>query len=61
MGGRPFDLSSTCRQFIARYKIPEAIVPTDKVMPSLAGKADYHWARTLGVESSLTATDPVGR
>ncbi len=49
------ELLGTCRQHVARYKLPKAIIRTTKVQRSPAGKADYRWAKKIAVES-LSAT-----
>ncbi|CDO88711.1 acyl-CoA synthetase [Mycobacterium triplex] len=50
------ELLQTCRQHIARYKLPKAIIRTAKVQRSPAGKADYRWAKQVAAESLSTAT-----
>ena len=39
------DLREFCRQRLANYKMPRAIVCLDNIKRSPAGKADYPWAR----------------
>jgi fatty-acyl-CoA synthase len=52
-GRNPSDdeLIEVCQQHVARYKLPKAIIRTDKVQRSPAGKADYRWAKTIAAES----------
>ena len=38
-------LLAECARHLARYKLPKAFVPVDRVLRSPAGKADYRWAR----------------
>ncbi|MFF9899603.1 acyl-CoA synthetase [Streptomyces longispororuber] len=40
-------LQSHCRARLAGYKIPRAVVFTDRVQRSPSGKADYRWARRV--------------
>jgi fatty-acyl-CoA synthase len=49
------ELLATCRQHVARYKVPKGIIRTAKVQRSPAGKADYRWAKDVAAES-LSAT-----
>ena len=51
------DLLDTCRQHVARYKLPKAIIRTPKVQRSPAGKADYRWAKEVAVESLSSTVD----
>jgi 3-oxocholest-4-en-26-oate---CoA ligase len=57
-GSEPSDeeLLATCRQHIARYKLPKAIIRTAKVQRSPAGKADYRWAKQVAAESQPATT-----
>ena len=51
------DLTVTCAEHIARYKIPKDLIVVDRIERSPAGKADYRWARSLvtnSVEESPT-------
>ncbi len=50
------ELLQTCRQHIAGYKLPKAIIRTGKVQRSPAGKADYQWAKQVAAESLSTTT-----
>ena len=52
------ELIDVCGQHVARYKLPKAIIRTAKVQRSLAGKADYRWAKALAIESLSTTTKP---
>lgn len=49
------ELLGTCQQHVARYKLPKAIIRTNKVQRSPAGKADYRWAKEVASET-LAAT-----
>ncbi|MCU1429680.1 MAG: AMP-binding protein, partial [Actinomycetia bacterium] len=44
-------LRAHCRDRLAGYKAPQAIVVVDAVRRSPAGKADYPWAKTLASSS----------
>ncbi|WJV50597.1 acyl-CoA synthetase [Streptomyces flavofungini] len=49
-GAGTLDLSALqahCRTHLAGYKIPRAVVFTDRIQRSPSGKADYRWARTV--------------
>ncbi len=39
------DLLAVCREHLAGYKVPKAILRVDKVERSPSGKADYRWAK----------------
>ncbi len=41
----PADVIARCREVLADYKAPKAVVMVDKVVRNPAGKADYGWAR----------------
>ncbi|MFE0046036.1 acyl-CoA synthetase [Streptomyces albireticuli] len=43
----PEDLRAHCRTRLAGYKVPRAVVYTDRVRRSPSGKADYRWAREV--------------
>ena len=45
------DLTATCAEHIARYKIPKDLIVVDRIERSPAGKADYRWARSLVTNS----------
>ena len=45
------DLTVTCAEHIARYKIPKDLIVVDRIERSPAGKADYRWARSLVTNS----------
>lgn len=51
-GSNPTDdeLLETCQRYVARYKLPKAIIRTPKVQRSPAGKADYRWAKAVASE-----------
>jgi 3-oxocholest-4-en-26-oate---CoA ligase len=51
------DLLAACRQHLARYKLPKAIIRTAKVQRSPAGKADYRWAKEIAAESLSRTAD----
>ncbi|ARF54141.1 acyl-CoA synthetase [Streptomyces gilvosporeus] len=49
-GSAPLDLASVqahCRTRLAGYKIPRAVVFTDRIQRSPSGKADYRWAKAV--------------
>ncbi|WP_326707504.1 acyl-CoA synthetase [Streptomyces cyaneofuscatus] len=56
-GARALDLDAVqahCRTRLAGYKIPRALVLTDRIQRSPSGKADYRWAKAVvaaGTES----------
>ncbi|MEZ0352214.1 acyl-CoA synthetase [Mycobacterium sp. pR1184] len=52
------ELLETCRQHIARYKLPKAIIRTAQIQRSPAGKADYRWAKQIAAESRQSQQDP---
>ena len=45
------DLQTHCRQHIAGYKVPRALVLVNDVVRSPAGKPDYRWAKQHATES----------
>jgi 3-oxocholest-4-en-26-oate---CoA ligase len=46
------ELQGFCRDQLAGYKVPRALVVVPEVMRSPAGKADYRWARQRAAEST---------
>ncbi|MEU9121516.1 acyl-CoA synthetase [Streptomyces sp. NPDC048506] len=49
-GAAPLDLDGIqvhCRARLAGYKIPRAVVFTDRIQRSPSGKADYRWAKAV--------------
>ncbi|MFE0102315.1 acyl-CoA synthetase [Streptomyces sp. NPDC059009] len=49
-GAGPLDLTAVqthCRTRLAGYKIPRAVVFTDRIQRSPSGKADYRWAKSV--------------
>jgi acyl-CoA synthetase (AMP-forming)/AMP-acid ligase II len=44
------DLQTHCRQHIAGYKVPRALVLVESVVRSPAGKPDYRWAKQTALE-----------
>ncbi|MFJ9329711.1 acyl-CoA synthetase [Streptomyces sp. DSS69] len=49
-GARALDLEAVqahCRTRLAGYKIPRALVLTDRIQRSPSGKADYRWAKAV--------------
>jgi len=46
------DLLSTCAAYIARYKLPKAVIVVERVVRNPAGKADYTWARSVAAAST---------
>ncbi|MFJ9852422.1 acyl-CoA synthetase [Streptomyces sp. NPDC101150] len=56
-GAGPLDLAGVqdhCRTKLAGYKIPRAVVFTDRIQRSPSGKADYRWAK------AMVAGEPTG-
>ncbi|MFJ9416498.1 acyl-CoA synthetase [Streptomyces sp. NPDC101227] len=56
-GAGPLDLAGVqdhCRTRLAGYKIPRAVVFTDRIQRSPSGKADYRWAK------AMVAGEPTG-
>ncbi|MSO59217.1 MAG: acyl-CoA synthetase [Ilumatobacteraceae bacterium] len=45
------DLQAHCRQHIAGYKVPRALVLVSDIVRSPAGKPDYRWAKKHAIES----------
>ena len=45
------DLQTHCRQHIAGYKVPRALVLVNDVVRSPAGKPDYRWVKQHATES----------
>ena len=41
------ELEQVCREHLAGYKMPRAVLIADKVLRSPAGKADYRWAKSF--------------
>ena len=41
------DLDALCRQQLAGYKVPRAVVAVDAVERKVTGKPDYAWAREV--------------
>ena len=39
------ELIDACREHVARYKLPKAILFKDEIVRSPSGKADYRWAK----------------
>jgi acyl-CoA synthetase (AMP-forming)/AMP-acid ligase II len=48
------ELEAHCRERVAGYKVPRALVLVDEMVRSPSGKPDYPWARKLARER-LTA------
>ncbi|MFG3115087.1 acyl-CoA synthetase [Streptomyces sp. NPDC048197] len=49
-GSGPLDLAALqahCRTRLAGYKVPRAVVFTDRIQRSPSGKADYRWAKAV--------------
>jgi len=53
------ELRSVASTYLARYKLPKALVVCDQVSRSPSGKPDYAWARAIAREA--TAPDGPGR
>ncbi|MFH8989719.1 acyl-CoA synthetase [Streptomyces sp. NPDC017940] len=47
----PSALQTHCRSRLAGYKIPRAVVYTDRIQRSPSGKADYRWARAVTADA----------
>ncbi|MEV5651073.1 acyl-CoA synthetase [Nocardia sp. NPDC052254] len=47
------DLVAHCRNEIAGYKVPRALVVVPSVVRSPSGKADYRWARTIVAQNMI--------
>ena len=45
------ELTQSCREHLASYKIPKAFVRVPKIVRSPAGKADYRWAQRVATEA----------
>ena len=45
----PHELSESCAEHLARYKLPRAIVFVDHMERSPSGKADYRWAKKTAI------------
>ncbi len=43
------DVQTHCRQHIAGYKVPRALVVVDEILRSPAGKLDYRWAKRVAM------------
>jgi acyl-CoA synthetase (AMP-forming)/AMP-acid ligase II len=43
----PVHINVTCSAFLARYKLPKAVIFVDRVQRSPSGKPDYVWARRI--------------
>jgi fatty-acyl-CoA synthase len=54
------DLLSTCATYIARYKLPKAVIVVDRVVRNPAGKANYTWARSVAAGSSSSSSSSSG-
>jgi acyl-CoA synthetase (AMP-forming)/AMP-acid ligase II len=46
------DLQSHCRDRLAGYKVPRAVLAVDEVRRSPSGKADYRWAKELATDGA---------
>ncbi len=44
------ELADACKQYIAKYKTPKAVIRVEKVLRSPSGKADYRWAKAVATE-----------
>ena len=57
--GRQFDqtaFESVCRERLAGYKVPRAVVIVDEVRRTPAGKANYGWAKKVATEQATATT-----
>lgn len=55
------DLLAECRQHIARYKQPKAILRFPEIVRSPSGKADYRWARQQALAAAPAAEIPTAQ
>ena len=46
------ELLATAAEHLARYKLPKAIVPVDRIVRSATGKPDYRWAKSIAAGGS---------
>lgn len=56
-GAAALDLDAVqthCRSRLAGYKIPRALVITDRIQRSPSGKADYRWAKAVAAKAAGT-------
>jgi 3-oxocholest-4-en-26-oate---CoA ligase len=49
------EILQTCRECIAGYKVPKAIIRAPKIMRSPVGKADYRWAYDIATTTLAPA------
>ena len=54
------ELIAVCEARIAPYKVPKCFIRTAKEVRSLAGKADYRWAKSLAAESISAEPEMTG-
>jgi fatty-acyl-CoA synthase len=52
------DLLATCREHLAGYKVPKAVVRVGRVERSPSGKADYRWATRVAAAQVPAASAP---
>ncbi|MEV5981408.1 acyl-CoA synthetase [Streptomyces sp. NPDC052114] len=46
-------IQTHCRALLAGYKIPRAVVVTDRIQRSPSGKADYRWAKSVAARGTV--------
>lgn len=50
------ELVAFCKERLAGYKVPKAVVLVDEVQRSPAGKPDYRWARDVAVQADRSGS-----
>ncbi|MDQ1512005.1 MAG: 3-oxocholest-4-en-26-oate---CoA ligase [Actinomycetota bacterium] len=53
------DLQEHCRQHLAGYKVPRAVVFVEATRRSPSGKPDYRWAKETALAGLAATTEPV--
>jgi fatty-acyl-CoA synthase len=46
------ELLATAAEYLARYKLPKAIIPVERIVRSASGKPDYRWAKAIAAGGS---------
>ncbi len=54
------ELQDHCREHLAGYKIPRAVVFVDETVRSPSGKPDYRWAKDTALSGLVPAAEPSG-
>ena len=55
----PDAIRTACREHLAGYKLPRAVVFVDRTLRSPSGKPDYRWARTVAESATPADADHV--